>query len=90
MNGAWAGYSAACTDSDDTLGLPSYVVLDVLLTKSFRGQGLGRHLAPLLAQSLPRQSHILLGAVHADNHGARTAALAAGRHDLGGWLLKPL
>ncbi|MEV8374349.1 GNAT family N-acetyltransferase [Kribbella sp. NPDC056861] len=90
MNGTWAGYSAAYTDSEDTLGVPSYVVRDVLLAKPFRGQGLGRHLAPLLAQSLPEQSHILLGAIHANNTGARTAALTAGRQDVGGWLLQPL
>jgi hypothetical protein len=89
MNGTWAGYSAVQTDSDDTLGLPSYVVRDVFLAKPFRGEGLGRHLAPLLAQSLPEQSNILLGAIHANNTGARNAALAAGRQDVGGWLLVP-
>ncbi|WP_237706616.1 hypothetical protein [Kribbella flavida] len=86
VDGVWAGYSAAMSDSEDTLGLPAYVVRELILAPAFRGRGLGASVNALLARSLPESSFMLLGDVHADNRGARTAALAAGRQDIGGWL----
>ncbi|MDX3000941.1 GNAT family N-acetyltransferase [Kribbella solani] len=90
VNGEWAGYSAAMINQADTLGLPAYVVGEVILAKQHRGHGYGRHLSALLAQSLPDPTRILIGTIHSANHGARTAALRAGRQDIGGWLQLPL
>ncbi len=90
VNGEWAGYTAAVIKPDDALGLPAYVVLELVLAKPYRGHGYGPHLSTLLAQALPDPTRILIGTIHADNHGARTAALTAGRHDIGGWLQLPL
>ncbi|MGW7679535.1 GNAT family N-acetyltransferase [Kribbella sp. NPDC054772] len=90
VNGEWAGYVAAVIKPDDALGLPAYVVREVLLAKRYRGRGYGRHLTTLLAQALPDPTRILIGTIHSANHGARTAALTAGRQDIGGWLQLPL
>ncbi|HZX01678.1 GNAT family N-acetyltransferase, partial [Kribbella sp.] len=90
VNDDWAGYAAAIIKPDDALGLPAYVVRELVLAPEYRGQGYGRHLSALLAQSLPDPTRILIGTIHAANHGARTAALASGRHDIGGWLQLPL
>ena len=68
----------------------AYVVLELILAEHHRGYGYGRHLSTLLARALPDPSRILIGTIHATNTGARTAALQAGRHDIGGWLQLPL
>ncbi len=86
----WAGYAAAVVKPEDSLGLPAYVVRDLILTKKHRGNAYGRHLSHLLADALPDPTHILIGTVHAANQGARTAALTAGRHEIGAWLKLPL
>ncbi|MEU8222702.1 GNAT family N-acetyltransferase [Kribbella sp. NPDC048915] len=86
----WAGYVAAVIKPDDALGLPAYVVRELVLTPEHRGHGYGRYLSTLLAQSLPDPTRILIGTIHATNTAARTAALTAGRHDIGGWLQLPL
>jgi hypothetical protein len=86
----WAGYAAAIVKPEDSLGLPAYVVREIILSKKHRGNGYGRHLSHLLAQSLPEPTHILIGTIHAANRGARTAALQAGRHEIGAWLQLPL
>jgi GNAT superfamily N-acetyltransferase len=90
VNGEWAGYVAAVIKPDDALGLPAYVVREFILAKQYRGRGYGKHLSALLAQALPDPTRILIGTIHSANHGARTAALAAGRQDVGGWLQLPL
>ncbi|GAA1595702.1 hypothetical protein GCM10009804_60400 [Kribbella hippodromi] len=90
VNGEWAGYSAAMINPADALGLPAYVVGELILAKQHRGHGYGRHLSALLAQSLPDPTKILIGTIHAANHGARTAALNSGRQDVGGWVQLPL
>jgi GNAT superfamily N-acetyltransferase len=90
VNGEWAGYAAAIIKPDDALGLPAYVVREMVLAPAHRGHGYGRHLSALLAQALPDPIRILIGTIHNANHGARTAALQAGRHDIGGWLQLPL
>ncbi|MEU4190827.1 GNAT family N-acetyltransferase [Kribbella sp. NPDC026611] len=90
VNGEWAGYAAAIIKPDDALGLPAYVVREMLLADEYRGHGYGPHLSTLLAQSLPDPTRVLIGTIHATNQGARTAALKAGRHDVGGWLQLPL
>ncbi|WP_238150884.1 GNAT family N-acetyltransferase [Kribbella sindirgiensis] len=86
----WAGYAAAIIKPDDALGLPAYVVRELVLAPRHRGHGYGRHLSTLLAQSLPDPTRILIGTIHEANQGARTAALTAGRQDIGGWLQLPL
>ncbi len=90
VDGNWAGYVSATLDSADTAGLPTYVVQEIILTPEYRGRGYGSHLSNLLAASLPDQTRLLTGTIHAANTGARTAALEAGRHDIGGWLQLPL
>ncbi|WP_427888565.1 GNAT family N-acetyltransferase [Kribbella sp. GL6] len=90
VNDEWAGYAAAIIKPDDALGLPAYVVRELVLAPTHRGHGYGRHLSALLAQSLPDPTRILIGTIHAANHGARTAALTSGRHDVGGWVQLPL
>ena len=75
----------------ETLGLPTYVVQELVLAERARGRGLGRYLATLLARALPEPGDmsVLLGTVHQDNHGALSAALEGGRVDVGGWLQLP-
>ncbi|MET9023790.1 hypothetical protein ABZV93_27830 [Actinopolymorpha sp. NPDC004070] len=87
--GEWAGYVAVMT-TGDTLGMPAYVVQELILATRFRGRGLGPHLTTLLARALPDDGHILVGTIHADNRGAQDAAQRAGRVDVGGWLQVPL
>jgi hypothetical protein len=81
---------SATLDNSNGTGLPSYVVQELVLTSTHRGHGYGPHLSTLLAASLPDQSRILTGTIHAANTSARTAALNAGRQDIGGWLQLPL
>ncbi|WP_328329652.1 GNAT family N-acetyltransferase [Kribbella sp. NBC_00382] len=90
VDGVWAGYVSALTESEEALALPAYVVEELILTPTYRGQGLGTHLSTLMAQSLPTTHPILIGTIHANNTGATTAATRAGRQDIGGWLLQPL
>lgn len=90
VDGTWAGYVSALADGEDTLGLPAYIVQEIILTPEYRGRGLGTHLSTLMAQALPDPSRILIGCIHADNTGATRAATTAGRQDLGGWLQVPL
>jgi L-amino acid N-acyltransferase YncA len=85
VDGAWAGYVAATTN-EDTLGMPAYVVQEVVLTPEFRGRGYGAYLSVLLAGALPDPTRILVGIIHADNRGARQSAERAGRIDVGGWI----
>jgi len=89
VGGDWAGYVATTTNGD-TLGLPAYVVQELILTPQTRGRGYGRHLSTLLARALPDQTRVLIGTIHADNRGAREAAESAGRRDVGGWIQVPL
>jgi GNAT superfamily N-acetyltransferase len=90
VSDTWAGYVAATTDSDETLGLPAYVVQELVLVPEFRGRGYGPHLTTLLACALPDRGKVLLGTIHAANHGALHAATSAGRVDIGGWIQIPL
>jgi len=90
VHGEWAGYAAAVIKPEDSLGLPAYVVRDLLLTSKHRGNSYGPHLSRLLAAALPDQNRILIGTIHAANQGARTAALRARRHEIGAWFQLPL
>jgi L-amino acid N-acyltransferase YncA len=86
VDGKWAGYSAAMDSGQDTLGLPAYVVRELILAPEFRGRGFGSHISNLLAEALPDHSRILIGTIHAANRGSIQSAIRAGRFDLGGWL----
>lgn len=86
VDGEWAGYSAALESGQDTLGLPAYVVQELILAPEFRGRGFGSHISNLLAEALPDHSRILIGTIHAANRGSIQSAIRAGRFDLGGWL----
>jgi L-amino acid N-acyltransferase YncA len=88
-NGHWAGYVAVKT-AGESLGMPGFVVQELVLVTKFRGRGLGPHLTTLLARALPDETRILIGTIHADNRGARHAAERAGRVDVGGWIQVPL
>ena len=90
VDGSWAGYVGATEDSAATLGLPAYVIQEIILIAEQRGRGYGRHLTTLLARALPDRRRILLGTIHADNRGAIVAATRAGREDVGGWFQVPL
>lgn len=90
VDGEWAGYAAGVDKLENALGLPAYVVREMILAPEYRGRGYGRHLSALLAQALPDHNRVLIGTIHSANQGARTAALTAGRQDIGGWLQLPL
>jgi L-amino acid N-acyltransferase YncA len=87
--GDWAGYVSVKTKGD-SLGMPAYVVQELILARKFRGRGYGPHLTTLLARALPDGNRVLIGTIHADNRGARLAAERAGRVDVGGWIQVPL
>jgi GNAT superfamily N-acetyltransferase len=86
VDGRWAGYSAALDHGEDNLGLPAYVVGELILTPGFRGRGFGSYISNLLAEALPDPSRILIGTIHAANRESIQSAIRAGRFDLGGWL----
>jgi GNAT superfamily N-acetyltransferase len=83
----WARYVGATEDAGDNLGLPAYVVQEIILLPAYRGRGYGPHLSTLLARALPDEHRVLIGTVHAEYRGARAAALRA---DVGSWLQRPL
>lgn len=85
----WSGYVGALPYGD-TLGMPAWVVLELVLTRSARGLGYGHYLSEMSARELSDDRSILIGTIHAGNRGARTAALKAHRHDVGGWVVVPL
>lgn len=85
----WAGYLAVGTDGE-TLGMPAYIIQELVLATRFRGRGYGPYLTTLLARALPDPSRVLVGTIHANNRGARHSAERAGRIDVGGWVRVPL
>ncbi len=89
VDGAWAGIVAA--EPDSRRGVRGATVVELLLAPEHRGRGLGRHLSTALAKALPlSDDECLMGTIHADNTPAYRAALAAGRHDVGGEVRLPL
>jgi GNAT superfamily N-acetyltransferase len=91
IDDSWAGYVGVAAEGE-TLGLPAYVVQEVILAEQFRGHGYGRYLSTAVARALPEdgKADILLGTIHQDNCGALGAALVGGRVDVGGWLQLPI
>lgn len=89
LDGTWAGILAA--EPDSRRGVKGATVVELLLAPEHRGRGLGKHLSPLLAKALPlADDECLMGTIHADNAPAYHAALASGRHDVGGEVRLPL
>ncbi|ANE44821.1 hypothetical protein SU48_06485 [Deinococcus puniceus] len=87
-NGEWVGYVGVLPKPKH--GLNAYSLQELILASACRGRGYGAALTTLLAQALPQGDRVLLGTIHADNRGARQAALQAGRVDIGGWSWLPL
>ena len=94
VDGRWAGIVAARRAA--LRGLRGFEIVELLLDPAVRGHGYGRHLSSALAaQLLARHDstgadRFLVGTIHADNRRAYRAALAAGRHDVGGEVVVPL
>lgn len=89
LDGTWAGILAA--EPGSRSGVVGATVVELLLAPEHRARGLGKHLSPLLAKALPlADDECLLGTIHADNTPAYRAAVAAGRHDVGGEVRVPL
>ncbi|MDB5044435.1 MAG: hypothetical protein JWQ08_485 [Deinococcus sp.] len=74
-NGEWAGYVGVLPKPKH--GLNAYSVQELILSPTCRGGGYGAALTTLLAQALPEGDRVLLGTIHAQNRGARQAALRA-------------
>jgi Acetyltransferase (GNAT) family len=89
VDAEWAGY-VSVKSKGATLGMPAYVVQELVLASKFRGRGYGAHLTTLVARALADPNRILVGTIHAHNRGAREAAERAGRLDVGGWIQVPL
>ena len=87
-NGVWSGYAGTLPEMKH--GFPAQTVQELVLTPRARGHGLGSALSTLLARHLPDDGRVLYGTIHSENTGARAAALAAGRQDIGGWHWLPL
>jgi GNAT superfamily N-acetyltransferase len=94
VDGRWAGVVAAWRAA--LRGLRGFEVVELLLDPAVRGRGYGRHLSSALAAELLARTgttaadRFLVGTIHADNRRAYRAALAAGRHDVGGEVVVPL
>jgi hypothetical protein len=56
VSGTWAGYVAATTSSDETLGLPAYVVQELVLATEFRARGYGPHLTTTATHRVPHSA----------------------------------
>jgi len=84
----WVGYVGV--RAEGLLGLPGFTVQELVLSEAARGQGRGRHLSTLLARTLPGDREVLIGTIHQANTSSLRAAVAAGRHDVGGWFALPL
>lgn len=87
-NGDWSGYAGTLPGTSH--GFLTQTVQELVLAPHARGQGLGPFLSVLLAHHLPDDGSVLYGTIHGENTGARQAALAAGRVDLGGWNWLPI
>ena len=71
-------------------GMRGFIVVELLIDDTYRGQGYGRHMSTLLANALPGDDLFLIGTIHRHNTAAYHAALSAGRIDVGGEIVIPL
>ncbi len=88
IDGQWAGITGAehCSDG---FALRGFVVLEMLLAKFARGQGLGAAVQYRLAEALQASSapeDVLYGTIGSNNPPMLKTAARVGRVDLGGWI----
>jgi GNAT superfamily N-acetyltransferase len=87
-DGQWAGITGAEHRSDE-FALRGFVVLEMLLAKFARGQGLGAAVQYRLAEALQPSSQpidVLYGTIGSNNPPMLKTAARVGRVDLGGWI----
>ncbi|MFN3200271.1 MAG: GNAT family N-acetyltransferase [Bradymonadia bacterium] len=80
----WAGVVAA--DPSTLFGAEGFVVHEMLLDESFRGQGWGVALQQALIEQLAPEGGLLFGTIAASNTASLRTAQRVGRIDVGGWL----
>ena len=88
VDGQWAGITGGEPHSDE-FALRGFVVIEMLLAKFARGQGLGAAVQYRLAEALQASSapeDVLYGTIGSNNPPMLKTATRVGRVDLGGWL----
>jgi GNAT superfamily N-acetyltransferase len=88
VDGQWAGITGAEHRSDE-FALKGFVVIEMLLAKFARGQGLGAAVQYRLAEALQTSSQpddVLYGTIGSNNPPMLKTATRVGRVDLGGWI----
>jgi GNAT superfamily N-acetyltransferase len=88
VDGQWAGITGGEPHSDE-FALKGFVVIEMLLAKFARGQGLGAAVQYRLAEALQPSSQpidVLYGTIGCKNPPMLKTAARVGRVDLGGWI----
>jgi GNAT superfamily N-acetyltransferase len=88
VDGQWAGITGGEHRSDE-FALRGFVVIEMLLAKFARGQGLGAAVQYRLAEALRTSSQpkdVLYGTIGSNNPPMLKTAARVGRVDLGGWI----
>jgi L-amino acid N-acyltransferase YncA len=88
VDGQWAGITGGEPHSDE-FALKGFVVIEMLLAKFARGQGLGAAVQYRLAEALRASSvpeDVLYGTIGSNNPPMLKTAARVGRVDLGGWI----
>ena len=88
VDGQWAGITGADHRSDEFV-LRGFMVLEMLLAKFARGQGLGAAVQYRLAEALLSSGapeDVLYGTIGSNNSPMLKTAARVGRLDLGGWI----
>jgi GNAT superfamily N-acetyltransferase len=79
--GLVAGYRA------EEQGMRGFLVGEFLLTRPFRGRGLGPAAQRRFAEALPREAgDVLMGTITEGNLASLATAKRCGREEIGGWL----
>jgi L-amino acid N-acyltransferase YncA len=88
VDGQWAGITGGEHHTDE-FALQGFVVIEMLLAKVARGQGLGAAVQYRLAEALQASSQpedVLYGTIGSNNPPMLKTAARVGRVDLGGWI----
>ena len=88
VDGQWAGITGGEHHTDE-FALRGFVVIEMLLAKFARGQGLGTAVQYRLAEALQASSapeDVLYGTIGSNNPPMLKTAARVGRLDLGGWI----
>ena len=88
VDGQWAGITGGAHHTDE-FALRGFVVIEMLLAKFARGQGLGAAVQYRLAEALQAFSapeDVLYGTIGSNNSPMLKTAARVGRVDLGGWI----